>query len=128
MICGFGGRQIPDDLAVLLQEIRVALGVAHDQVDGVGAERHTELGSRPGERLAGLAVESQPADMRKPKQPLGVGLGVARESGDLGQPGAHQGDRQAPLDGLVQRHDQRFQLRRSFKTIAFVPIEFEANR
>ena len=106
------GRDVPHDLAVLLDEVRVPLGVVDDHLDRAFVERDTEVGRRLRERGFGLRRRELP-DMRELEQPLRVRLRLAREPRQLRQPRPDERDRQLPLHRAVQSRDQRLELDRA---------------
>lgn len=87
----FGG-EVPDDLAVLLDEVGVALRVVDDHVDRACLVAHILVGGGLGERGFGLRW-GELADARELEQPLRVRLGFAGEPRQLGEAGADERDR-----------------------------------
>ena len=103
------GGDVPDVLAVLLEEVGVAVGEGQDSLrcwlwcdDACSAAGRLE---RVASCLGGKTV-----DRGEAKQPLGIGLGGSGQRGQLWQAGAGKREWQVALDDLVQRGDQRLQV------------------
>jgi hypothetical protein len=96
-------------LAVLLQEVGVALAESEDPVGRravvVDAFR---LGGELERVAGGLLVEA--VDGREAEELLGVRLGRAGQGWQLRQAGAGEGERQLALGDLLQGGDQRLEL------------------
>ena len=86
------GCEVPDDLAVFLDEVGVALGVVDDDVDRAGLVGDALLGGGFGERGFGLRW-GELSDARELKEPLGVRFGLTGEPRKLWEASADEGDR-----------------------------------
>ncbi len=88
--------------APLLQKVRIALGLVHDQVCRLIEDLGPLMPGRSDDCLFSIG-RAQGPDLGKVEEPFGVGFGVAHPPTQLRQACADHGDRQLFLAAAVKR-------------------------